>query len=141
MSVPTAGQLRVVIVGATGMVGGYALNYALEHHTVKSATAIVRRKLGISHPKLNEVLHRDFANCSALSEALSGQDAAVFWREIMLDFKDSIQAALCPPSRILAKYSRRTHNVIDAYKWEWPMSAFRDAQSFGMKFRDSIYFA
>jgi len=49
MSVPTAGQLRVVIVGATGMVGGYALNYALEHHAVKSATAIVRRKLfGVS---------------------------------------------------------------------------------------------
>ena len=78
MSVPTAGQLRVVIVGATGMVGGYALRHALEHHAVKSATAIVRRKLGISHLKLNEVLHRDFADCSALSEALSGQDAAVF---------------------------------------------------------------
>jgi len=78
MSVPTAGQLRVVIVGATGMVGGYALNYALKHHAVKSATAIVRRKLGISHPKLNEVLHRDFANCSALAEVLSGQDAAIF---------------------------------------------------------------
>ena len=78
MSVPTAGQLRVVIVGATGMVGGYALRYALEHHAVKSAIAIVRRKLGISHPKLNEVLHRDFADCSALGEALSGQDAAVF---------------------------------------------------------------
>jgi hypothetical protein len=29
MSVPIAGQLRVVIVGATGMVGGYALHYAL----------------------------------------------------------------------------------------------------------------
>ena len=42
MSVPSAGQLRVVIVGATGMVGGYALRYALEHHAVKSATAIVR---------------------------------------------------------------------------------------------------
>jgi uncharacterized protein YbjT (DUF2867 family) len=78
MSVPIAGQLRVVIVGATGMVGGYVLHYALEHHAVKSAIAIVRRKLGISHPKLNEVLHRDFADCSALAEALSGQDAAVF---------------------------------------------------------------
>jgi nucleoside-diphosphate-sugar epimerase len=78
MNVSTAGQKRLVIVGATGMVGGYALRYALEHHAVKSATAIARRKLGISHPKLNEVLHRDFADCSALAEALSGQDAAVF---------------------------------------------------------------
>jgi len=78
MSVPTAGQKRIVIVGATGMVGGYALRYALEHPAVKSATAIVRRKLDISHPKLNQVVHRDFADCSALAETLSAQDGAVF---------------------------------------------------------------
>src|SRR6266542_5289538 len=78
MNVPTAGQKRLVIVGATGMVGGYALRYALEHPAVGRTTAIGRRKLGISHPKLNEVLHRDFADCSALAEALSDQDVVVF---------------------------------------------------------------
>ena len=72
------GQTRLVVIGATGMVGGYALRHALETAAVGSVTAIVRRKLGISHPKLQEVLHRDFADCYALSEALSGQDAAVF---------------------------------------------------------------
>jgi uncharacterized protein YbjT (DUF2867 family) len=78
MSVPTTGQKRLVIVGATGMVGGYALRDALENPAVGRATSIGRRKLGISHPKLTEVLHRDFADCSALAETLSGQDAAVF---------------------------------------------------------------
>jgi uncharacterized protein YbjT (DUF2867 family) len=77
MNVP-AGPTRLVIVGATGMVGGYALRYALAHPAVGRVTAIGRRKLGISHPKLDDVLHRDFADCSALAEALSGQDAAVF---------------------------------------------------------------
>ncbi|HEY6873889.1 MAG TPA: NAD(P)H-binding protein [Geobacteraceae bacterium] len=72
------GQTRLVIVGATGMVGGYALRYALEHPAVGRVTAIGRRTLGISHPKLNEVLHGDFADCSALAAELSGQDAAVF---------------------------------------------------------------
>jgi uncharacterized protein YbjT (DUF2867 family) len=71
-------QKRVLLVGATGMVGGYALRYALGNAAVGTVTAIVRRKLGISHPKLQEVLHSDFANCSSLSQALSGQDAAVF---------------------------------------------------------------
>jgi uncharacterized protein YbjT (DUF2867 family) len=60
------------------MVGGYALRDALEHPAVGRATSIGRRKLGISHPKLTEVLHPDFADCSALAEALSGQDAVVF---------------------------------------------------------------
>jgi uncharacterized protein YbjT (DUF2867 family) len=78
MNVPTRDQTRLVVVGATGMVGGYALRYALDHPAVRSATAIVRRKLGISHPKLNEVVHGDFADCSALAEALSAQDGAVF---------------------------------------------------------------
>jgi uncharacterized protein YbjT (DUF2867 family) len=74
---PTS-QKRLVLIGATGMVGGYALRYALESSAVGSVTAIVRRKLAISHPKLREVLHRDFADCSPLSPVLSGQDAAVF---------------------------------------------------------------
>jgi len=71
-------QKRLVLVGATGMVGGYALRYVLENAAVGSVTAIVRRKLDISHPKLQEVLHPDFADCSSLSQLLSGQDAAVF---------------------------------------------------------------
>lgn len=60
------------------MVGGYALRYALDNPAVGTATVIGRRTLGLSHPKLKEVLHQDFANCSALAEALSGQDAAIF---------------------------------------------------------------
>jgi uncharacterized protein YbjT (DUF2867 family) len=71
-------EKRVVLVGATGMVGGYALRYSLESATVGSVTAIVRRKLGISHPKLQEVLHPDFADCSSLAQELSRQDAVVF---------------------------------------------------------------
>jgi uncharacterized protein YbjT (DUF2867 family) len=73
-----AGQKRLVIVGASGMVGGYALRYALEDATVGSVTTIGRKTLGISHPKLTEVVHRNFADCSSLAETLSGQDAAVF---------------------------------------------------------------
>jgi uncharacterized protein YbjT (DUF2867 family) len=75
---PAIGQQRVVIVGATGMVGGYALRYALDHPAVGTVTAVGRKRLGISHPKLQEVLHQDFADGSALAEALSDKDAAVF---------------------------------------------------------------
>jgi uncharacterized protein YbjT (DUF2867 family) len=78
MNVPTASQKRIVIVGATGMVGGYALRYALEGSAVESVTSIGRKKIGISHPKLSEVQHRDFSDCSALAGTLLGQDAVVF---------------------------------------------------------------
>ena len=78
MDVPTIGQTRLIILGATGMVGGYALRYALDQPAVGRVTAISRRTLGLSHLKLREVLHQDFGDCSALASALSDQDAAIF---------------------------------------------------------------
>ena len=77
MNIPAVGQ-KIVIVGARGMVGGYALRYALDQPAIERVTAIGRKRLGMSHPKLTEVLHQDFADCSALKDAISGQDAAVF---------------------------------------------------------------
>ncbi|MGA8505027.1 MAG: hypothetical protein WB762_05415 [Candidatus Sulfotelmatobacter sp.] len=78
MSASAAGQERLVIVGASGMLGGYALRYALNNSNVERVTSIGRKKLGISHPKLKEVLHQNFADCSALADALLGQDATVY---------------------------------------------------------------
>jgi uncharacterized protein YbjT (DUF2867 family) len=78
MNTPAADHMRIVIVGATGMVGGYALRYALGLPAVERVTSISRRKTGISHPKLDEVLHQDFSDCSGLAQTLAGQDAAVF---------------------------------------------------------------
>jgi uncharacterized protein YbjT (DUF2867 family) len=78
MGVSSVDEKRLVIVGGTGMVGGYAVRYALDSPAVNRVTSIGRKKLGISHPKLKEVLHQNFADCSALAGELSGQDAAVF---------------------------------------------------------------
>jgi len=74
----SAGQKRLVIVGATGMVGGYALRCALGSPSVGRVTSIGRRKTGLSHPKLAEILHSDFGDCSALAGVIADQDAAVF---------------------------------------------------------------
>jgi uncharacterized protein YbjT (DUF2867 family) len=78
MKDPVAGQTSLAIVGASGMVGGYALRYALDNPALGVVTVICRKKLGISHPKLKEVLHQDFTDCSALAQPLAGQDAAIF---------------------------------------------------------------
>jgi uncharacterized protein YbjT (DUF2867 family) len=69
---------RLVVVGATGMVGGYALRYALDHPDIAGVTTIGRRKLGFDHPRLKDVQHPDFADCSALAATLTGQDGVVF---------------------------------------------------------------
>jgi len=78
MAVRALGQKRLVIVGATGMVGGYAVRSALNNLAVKSVTSIGRKRLGITHPKLKEVLHQNFADCSPLADVLSAQDAVAY---------------------------------------------------------------
>src|SRR5271168_1975435 len=75
---PAADQMRLVIVGATGMVGSYALRYALDLPAVERVTSISRRKTGITHPKHYEVLHQDVSDCAELAQTLAGQGAAVF---------------------------------------------------------------
>ncbi len=51
---------NILITGATGMVGGEALNYALGRDDVTGVTALVRRPTGVTHGKLNEIVHDDF---------------------------------------------------------------------------------
>jgi uncharacterized protein YbjT (DUF2867 family) len=70
--------MQILVVGATGMVGGSALHHALKHPAVGEVTTVGRRKTGLPHPKLREVLHQDFADCSGLVETLAGHDAAIF---------------------------------------------------------------
>src|SRR5579862_8267468 len=78
MSAPDVAPKRLVIVGATGMVGGYVLRFALGDPGITRVTTVGRRTLGIRHPKLTEVLHQDFLDCAPLSPALTGLDAALF---------------------------------------------------------------
>lgn len=69
---------RIVIVGATGMIGGLAVQEALAHPEVGEVTAVGRRATGIDHHKLREIRHEDFTDCSSLEDRLAGQGVALF---------------------------------------------------------------
>jgi uncharacterized protein YbjT (DUF2867 family) len=101
------GSSRVIIIGATGMVGGLALQHCLEHDGVSEVTVISRRSTGVAHPRLHEVQHRDFGDYTAVADALAGQDVALFclgvytsalpddeFRRITVDFTFAFARAL-----------------------------------------------
>lgn len=69
---------RLLLLGATGMVGGHALRDALAREEVGELTSIGRRPTGVLHPKLREIVHSDLGDFGAISEAFVGQDAALF---------------------------------------------------------------
>lgn len=69
---------NLLVVGATGMVGGLVLRGALDDLRVGRVTALGRRATGVSHPKLEEVLQEDFLDYSGVTAALERQDVALY---------------------------------------------------------------
>ena len=49
--------MRVVLFGATGMVGSGVLLECLDSPRVDSVLVVGRSSTGISHPKVREILH------------------------------------------------------------------------------------
>lgn len=69
---------RVVIIGATGMVGGLALKMCLENPDITRVTVIGRRPTGLNDAKLKEMIIDDFADVASIKDDLSNQHAALY---------------------------------------------------------------
>ncbi len=69
--------MKVLLTGATGMVGQHALKFLLDSSEVDNVLSIGRRKTGIDHEKLNEVQLSDFMNISELRNQLVDIDACI----------------------------------------------------------------
>lgn len=70
--------MNVIVFGATGMVGAGVLIECLEDPRVRSILVIGRHSVGISHPKLRELIRSDFFDYSNARADLSGYDACFF---------------------------------------------------------------
>ncbi|MFF7981117.1 NAD-dependent epimerase/dehydratase family protein [Streptomyces sp. NPDC007901] len=70
--------MNVVVFGASGMVGQGVLRACLLDPTVDTVLVVGRRPLGVSHPKLSEVVHDDFTDLSAIADRLTGVDACFY---------------------------------------------------------------
>jgi len=129
---------RVIITGATGLVGGCALRICLENPDVSLVTLIGRRHTGINDARLREVVVDDFTDYSALADALENQDAALYclgvytgavpddlFRQITVDYtlafaralhRASPQAAFCLLSGQGADQTEQSRMAFARYK-------------------------
>lgn len=67
--------MKVIITGATGMVGKGVLLECLDHSEITQVLSISRKATGIAHPKLKELLHPDFSEYASVVDQLQGYDA------------------------------------------------------------------
>jgi uncharacterized protein YbjT (DUF2867 family) len=70
--------MRVILFGATGMVGQGVLRECLLDPEVTTVTSVVRRSGGQPHPKLRELVHSDFHDFTSVERELAGVDACFF---------------------------------------------------------------
>ncbi len=70
--------MRVIIFGATGMVGAGVLIECLDDPRVASVLAIGRSSTGITHAKLREIVRPDLFDYSDVRDSLRGFDACFF---------------------------------------------------------------
>ena len=70
--------IKVILTGATGMVGEGVLLECLQHPEVMEVLIIGRRHYDMTHPKLKELLVKDFTKLNGLDQQLSGFDACLY---------------------------------------------------------------
>lgn len=70
--------MRVIIFGATGMVGQGVLRECLIDPGVTHVVAVGRSPTGVRSAKLTEIMHGDFWDYSAIESQLTGFDACFF---------------------------------------------------------------
>lgn len=70
--------MKVVVFGATGMVGQGVLRESLLAADVDEVVAVIRTPTGIRHPKLRELVLADFADLTPIQDELAGFDACFY---------------------------------------------------------------
>ncbi|NOK32251.1 hypothetical protein D7W79_28370 [Corallococcus exercitus] len=70
--------MKLILLGASGMVGEGALREALAAPEVESVLSIGRRPCGVEHPKLRELLLSDLFDFAAVEDQLVGYDGCIW---------------------------------------------------------------
>jgi uncharacterized protein YbjT (DUF2867 family) len=71
-------QMKVILFGASGMVGQGVLRECLRDPDVEEVLVVVRNRIRRQHAKLREILHEDFSDFSTIESQLAGYDACLF---------------------------------------------------------------
>jgi hypothetical protein len=71
-------KIKVILTGATGMVGEGVLVECLQHEEVSDVLIVGRRSAGYTHPKIKEIIPEDFYHLSSVEQYLSEYNACFF---------------------------------------------------------------
>lgn len=71
-------NMKVIITGATGMVGEGVLLECIQNEKVSEILILNRKHYEINHAKVKEIIVKDFMQVESIQDALQGYDACFF---------------------------------------------------------------
>jgi len=71
-------EIKAIITGSTGMVGEGVLHECLQHPDVKEVLVINRKPCGVKHPRLKELIHKNFYDMLPVAAQLHDYNACYF---------------------------------------------------------------
>ena len=71
-------KIKTIITGVSGMVGKSVLLESLENPLIEKILLINRKKLNISHPKVEEIILEEFMNIKTLKNQIKDYNACFF---------------------------------------------------------------
>jgi len=70
--------MKIILTGATGMIGEGVLLATLDHPQITEVLMVNRRASPVKHPKLSELIVKDFTDLTAHSDQLSGYNGCFY---------------------------------------------------------------
>lgn len=66
--------MKAIITGSTGMIGKGLLLESIDDKRIKKILLINRNAIGITHPKVTEIIHNDFSDFTSITDKLRAYD-------------------------------------------------------------------
>ena len=70
--------MKVIITGASGMVGEGVMHVCINNPMVSNILLISRKKIEIDHPKIEQIIHQDFSDISPILPQIQNFDGCFF---------------------------------------------------------------
>lgn len=121
---------RVIITGATGYVGEGVLIECLAHAAIDEVLVVGRKTCGRQHPKLKELLVKDFSALGAVAEQLRNYDGCFYCAGVSSVGKNEADFTRLTYDTAVA-FARTLHSVSPAAVFTYVSGAGTDSSEKG----------